>query len=582
MSLPPVWQLDDLFSGMDDPRLQTLFTSVETQVTKLVEREKGSLHKRNAQEVATILEEAELIAQTIDKPLVYATLLLATNQANSEFQAFFNRTQEKVTRISQQLLFIELEIGALDQAHIDHLLTSDVLSRYKHYLELIKKQAPHRLPEAEERLCIDLVRTGSRAVFQLYEQEWAKKRFGKQQEELIPLLNILHGSDSLARKKAAATISAGFREERDRMASIYNAIILQKEVTDRYRHFSEPEDERHLSNETTQPAVDALVKAIEDEYSLFQKYYRWKQKRLGHRLKDYDRYAPIEKTKQKPIPFDEAKEIILRAFRQFSPRFAEVAQLFFQRQWIHARPMPGKRGGAFCLYGTPDTHPYILLSYHGEMNDVLTLAHELGHGVHAMLSRPNGFFQCSTPLTTAETASVFAEMLVFRALKSQLTNKKERESLLAEKIEEVFGSVFRQTALYRFERRAHKEAREKGGLSADRYAEIWREEQSALFGKSIECTKDYGEWWMYIVHFFDSPFYVYAYAYGELLTWVLYELSLESPKDFPERYLALLEKGGSVAPSQLVAPFDISLQTPETWKRGLRVVESLVKELVEG
>lgn len=576
----PSWNLTGLFQGPEDPNIHLAFSSAKAEALELVTRYKGKLLEKNPQEIRTLLETYEAILEKVARPEVYASLRHAMDTRVPEHGAFLQEMRQRSLETTQELLFVELEIAALPAETLLALIEAPELGRYKHVLEQIRANQPHKLSETEERLWNDLSLTGREAFRRLFDEEEGRffVPFRGETRSLTDLLQLLHESDSSTRREAAAALSAGFTNNLPRAAFIYNTLLQEHRLDERYRKFENAEHARHLSNETTQTEVDALANAVEEAYPLFQRYYTWKRQLLGlETLADYDRYAPLS-THEKTYSFEEAQTLVLGAFRDFSPTFATLAEAFFANGWIDAEIRPGKAGGAFCSYATADTHPYILVNFGGKIGDVLTLAHELGHAIHASLARPVGYLQFSTPLTLAETASVFAEMIVFDALKAKITDPQEKLGLYLHKIESVFATVFRQICLYRFEQDAHAAIRAQGEQSGEALNELWAARQKALFGDAITLTDGYKTWWSYISHFFQSPFYVYAYAFGELLTLSLYAKYKKEGASFAETYARFLASGGSQAPAQLLSPLEVDLRSVETWKTGLRLIEDLIEE----
>ncbi len=582
MNILPRWDLTDLFLSPEDPAIEASFRRAKQEADALIAAHKGKLAQQGAADVKDLLTRYEATLQTLSKPVVFASLRHAMDTREAEREGFQRRMRERAVAIERELLWVDLELAQLPEASLKTLLSAPETQSYRHVLEKILAGKPHHLAEAQEQLVADLQQTGGEAFATLFEQEDSTKLFqhGGEQRTLTDLLHDLSQTKRDTRAAAASSISEGLQEEEQRRSFIYTTLIKNKETLDRYRRFPSPEAGRHLANETTATAVEALAQAVESETGLFQRYYAWKGKKLGiERLADYDRYAPLDEV-ERTYTFGEAKEIVLRAFNAFSPAFAEQAGHFFDKGWIDAEPAPGKRGGAFCSYVSADHHPYVFLNFQGNVSDVLTLAHELGHALHASFARPNGYLQFDTPLTLAETASVFGEMLVFDTLRRELPSDKDRQALCARKVESVFATVFRQVTLYRFEQRAHAHVRQHGFATPEQYHQLWEAVHAPLFGDAVQLTPGYRRWWSYISHFFHTPFYVYAYAFGELLTCCLYEQSSTHPETFRDRYTQFLAHGGSMEPKALLAPLGIDPESVETWKRGLRWIERLVDETI--
>lgn len=582
MTTLPRWDLTDLFLSPEDPAIEQAFTRAATETAGLVTEYKGKLAEKTAAELNNLLKRYEATLQTISKPVVFASLRHAMDTREAEREGFQRRMRERAVTIERDLLWVDLELAQLPEGTLKNLLSSTELQAYRHVLEKILADKPHHLPETQEQLIADLQQTGGEAFATLFEQEDSTKLFqhGETKRSLTDLLHDLSQADREVRAAAAASISEGLQEEEQRRSFIYTTLIKNKETLDRYRKFALPEGGRHLANETTAPAVEAMAQAVESEAGLFQRYYTWKAQKLGiEKLADYDRYAPLD-TVERTYTFAEAQEIVLRAFNAFSPLFAEQASHFFEKGWIDAEPAPGKRGGAFCSYVGADHHPYVFVNFQGNVSDVMTLAHELGHALHASLARPNGYLQFHTPLTLAETASVFGEMLVFDTLRREIGSDRDRQALCARKVESVFATVFRQVTLYRFEQGAHMLVRKNGFATPEQYHQLWEQVHAPLFGAAVQLTPGYRRWWTYISHFFHTPFYVYAYAFGELLTCCLYEQSSANPEGFRDQYTQFLSRGGSADPKALLAPLGIDPESVATWKRGLGWIERLVDETI--
>lgn len=584
MITPPRWDLSDLFNGPDDPAIDQAFATATAEAKALVSDYKGNVARLSAAQVRDLLERYERILQTLIKPTEYAFLRHTTDGGDPEREGFQRVMRDRSLETERELLWVNLELAQLPEEKLAELLAAPETAFYRHVLENSSVAKPHQLPEDQERLMTDLQQTGREAFYTLFEQEDATKVFRLDGEErtLEALLHDRRDPDRSVRIQAAEAISQGLGEEAQRRSFIYTNIIKNKQTTDAYRKHAYPEQVRHQANETTAAAVEALAQTVEAYQGLFQQYYTWKTKRLGiDNPADYDLYAPLPGV-EKTYTFTEAREIVLKSFGAFSPKMAELAKEFFDKDWIDAAPAPGKQSGAYCAYISADSHPYVFLNFQGKIGDVLTLAHELGHAIHAVLARPNGYLQFTTPLTLAETASVFGEMLVFDELRTRLTDPDERIAFLANKIEETFSTVFRQINFYRFEQKAHRLVREQGYATPAQYQQMWMETTKELFGDALELSPGYRHGWSYISHFFDREFYVYAYAFGELITCCLYEESKLHPETFPEKYIELLSGGGSKSPKELLGPIGLDPEATETWKRGLEWIRRLVDETTGG
>jgi oligoendopeptidase F len=466
----------------------------------------------------------------------------------------------------------------LEEVQAGELSDSTELALFRHYLQNLRKYKPHTLSEPEEKILAEKGPIGS-SWGTLFDKVLSRLRFGEGQKSESEVLSELYHPDREVRKKAAADLTDGLNSIDHILTHIFNTILLDKAIEDRLRKYPHWLRARNLSNEADDEMVSALIKAVSTRYDLVSRYYQLKRKILGYdQLFDYDRYAPIPSESERAIPWDEAKETVLAAFNAFSPQMGSIAQEFFDRNWIHAPVLPGKRSGAFSHPVIPSVHPYILLNYTGKRRDVMTLAHELGHGIHQYLAREQGLFNGDTPLTTAESDSVFGEMLVFRHLLGQIESPTERVVLLCGKLEDIFATVFRQVSMNRFEEAVHTRRREHGELDTDTLCTLWMDTQKTMFGNSVTLMDHYRIWWSYIPHFVHSPGYVYAYAFGELLVLALYRQYLERGSSFIPLYLDLLRSGGKVSPGELLRPFGIDLADPDFWIRGLKVLEELLME----
>ncbi len=579
----PRWNLSDLFTGIDDPKIDETLTKQLARAKRFNKLYRNTMTKiRKAEEITTILKEYESILQEASKPEIYGSLVHAADSKNPKHGALLQKTEQSGMEIGKECLFLELELAQIDEKTMQRWIRDPVLARYRHYLEKELLWKSHRLSEPEERLIKDLSLTGRSAFTRLYEEELShhiyrfqndKKEYNQEQ-----LLDRLHHPKQSERKRAAEAYTVGLRDQLRRLTFVTNTLLQEKKTIDRYRSFTSPEASRHLANEIDQVTVDAMIGAVTERFDIVQDFYRFKRTLLKlPKLYDYDRYAPIS-TKEHSVSFPQAKTIILDAFTRFSPRFAKLAQAFFDHGWIDAPQIPGKRGGAFCMFVTPDLHPYVFVNFSGNVKQVLTLAHELGHGVHASLAGKQNLLHFDMPLTLAETASVFAEMITFDAMKAQITDPKARLALISQKIEEIFATVFRQTAMYRFEQDLHATSRKQGELTSEEVGALWRKHQTEMFGTSVTLTKNYDIWWSYISHFIHTPFYVYAYAFGELLTLSLFAEYKKRGASMVADYLAFLEAGGSKGPDELLKPFGINLRDKQFWRGGIKLIEAMVQE----
>jgi oligoendopeptidase F len=583
----PTWNLSDLYQGIDDPKIEVDLRDSLGRAERFEQQYRGRIlsGEITGKNLHEALGELESIRERVDRVLSYAYLVFAADTQNPKHGAMLQRAQERFTDLQRHLLFFELEWTAVPERKAEEWMKAPELSKYRHFLESIRKWAPHRLSEAEEKILEEKANTGLRAFRRLFDETINQIRFQVDidgERRLLTeqeVLALLYEPQREFRRAAAKGLTEGLERNASLFTFIFNQIVADYASDDRLRRFPDPMGSRNLSNEIDPGAVDALLAACESHYSLVARYYRLKKAQLGLiQLYDYDRYAPMT-ARSEPISFEDAKGRVLSAFTDFSPKVAEIASLFFEKSWIDAPVRPGKRGGAFSHGTVPSVHPYVFINYLGSPRDVMTLAHELGHGVHQWLSRRQTYFNFDTPLTTAETASVFAEMLVFHRLRSEEQDSKKRLALLMEKLEESFATIFRQVVLCRFEQKAHAARRTEGELPPDRINQLWLSENRAMFGDSVTLTDDYRWWWMYISHFIHSPFYTYAYAFGHLLVLALYQKYLEEGAAFVPKYLELLSAGGSQRPDQLIQEtIGMDITKRDFWLGGLRFLEQMLEE----
>jgi oligoendopeptidase F len=490
--------------------------------------------------------------------------------------------QERLTTASTHLLFFTLELNRVDDAVLEKAMADPALRHYRPWLEDVRRYRPYQLEDRVEQLFHEKSVTAYSAWNRQFDATIANLRFkiGGKSLAIEPTLNLMQDRSGAKRKTAAQALAHTFKENIAQFTLITNTLAKDKEIADRWRGFADIADDRHLSNRVEREVVEALVTAVRAAYPrLSHRYYALKAKWFGKkRLPYWDRNAPLPQVPTRNVGWTDARNTVLEAYGAFSPKMAEIAERFFDHRWIDAPVRPGKAPGAFAHPTTPSAHPYVLLNYQGKPRDVMTLAHELGHGVHQVLAAPNGALMAPTPLTLAETASVFGEMLTFRKLLAATTNKKERKAMLAAKAEDMINTVVRQIAFYTFERSVHTE-RKNGELTAERIGELWMDVQRESLGPAIELKPGYENFWAYIPHFIHSPFYVYAYAFGDCLVNSLYSVYERAAEGFAERYLAMLSAGGTKHYSELLAPFGLDARDPAFWQGGLGVIERIIEEL---
>ncbi len=574
------WDLTDLYAGMDDPALIADLDAADAEADALDADYRGRVGGLNAQELATMLARYEALRERAAKAGTFASLNWTQNTEDPARGALLQKVTERGSRLGQKLVWLDLELAHAPDEAANAWFAAPELAKYRHWLEMVRLYRPYLLSEAEEKILAEKSVTGRSAWDRFFDETHAAQRYEFDGETLSrdQVLSRLYSPDRETRQRAAQVVTDGLRDLKRTTTYIFNTVLADKASDDRLRKYPTWITSRNLSNEVDDATVDALVEAVTSRYDIVARYYRLKAKLLGlDELYDYDRYAPLPAA-DRNYPWAEAKQIVLDAYRAFHPQMAEVAGMFFDRNWIDAPPRPGKYGGAFSHGAVPSVHPYILLNYDAKPRDVMTLAHELGHGVHQKLSGAQGLLQADTPLTTAETASVFGEMLVFNSLMERETSPQVRLGMLTQKIEDAFATAFRQISMNRFEHAIHTARREEGELTTERFSELWMGTQRAMFGDSVTLTDNYGLWWSYIPHFIGTPGYVYAYAFGQLLVLALYARYKQVGGDFPERYLAMLTAGGSDWPHEIVKPLGVDLQDPAFWRGGLGILEEMVAE----
>ncbi len=582
----PEWNLDDLYTSPDDPALARDIATAADKATALKARWQGKLVGAGADgaALADAIASYEELADLLGKIGSYSSLYYVGDQTDAKRAKFAQDVGEKLTRISTDLIFFELELNQIADADIAVALGHGRLARFKPWFDDLRKEKPHQLEERIETLLTEKAQTGRGAWNRLFNETMAGLKFevaGEPQTlSLEPTLNLLSNANEDRRRAGAEALATTFGENVRLFTLITNTLAKDKEISDRWRGFTDVADSRHLANRVEAPVVDALVSAVKRAHPrLSHRYYAMKAKWLGKdKLAHWDRNAPLPEKSDRVIPWPRAQAMVLDAYSDFAPEMAGIAKQFFDKRWIDAPVRPGKAPGAFSASTVPSVHPYVLMNYQGKTRDVMTLAHELGHGVHQCLASSQGPLLASTPLTLAETASVFGEMLTFQRLLSETTDKRERKALLAGKVEDMLNTVVRQIAFYSFERRVH-EARRQGELTSDQINAIWMDVQRDSLGPAIDLRPGYEVYWTYVPHFVHSPFYVYAYAFGDCLVNSLYGLYQESHPGFVGKYFELLKAGGSKHHSELLAPFGLDARDPAFWDKGLSVLSGFIDEL---
>ena len=583
----PEWDLADLYPGIDAPELRRDLETASKQAIEFEARWKGTLAAEAEKGKDGHLGEALIAYETLGELMgridSFASLIYAGDTSDPRKAKFYGDIQEKMTDASAHLLFFTLELNLVDDALIAAALDADPsFGHYRPWVLDLRLDKPYQLEDRVEQLFHEKSITGRGAWNRLFDETMTELRFHVAGEELTlePTLNKLQDADGEVRRTAAEALAVTFKQNLRLFTLITNTLSKDKEISDRWRGFVDIADSRHLANRVEREVVDALASAVREAYPrLSHRYYRMKARWLGmDQMNHWDRNAPLPETPQATIGWDEARNTVLSAYHQFSPDMAEIARSFFDRRWIDAPVRPGKAPGAFAHPTVPSAHPYVLLNYMGKPRDVMTLAHELGHGVHQVLAGAQGALMSSTPLTLAETASVFGEMLTFRSLLERTSDRRERKAMLAQKVEDMINTVVRQIAFYEFERKVHAE-RKNGELTSDRIGEFWLEVQKESLGDAIALRPGYETFWTYIPHFIHSPFYVYAYAFGDCLVNSLYAVYQNAERGFQDQYFEMLKAGGTKHHSELLAPFGLNASDPAFWQIGLGVISGLIDEL---
>ena len=583
----PEWDLSALYSGLDDPAIKRDLDRTDADCLAFEQAYKGKLAglaatPQGGAALGEAVRRYEAISDRMGRLGSYAVLIHEGDTVDPARTKFYGDMQERMTAASTHLLFFELELNRIDDAQLEAALADPVLGHYRPWLDDVRRYRPYQLEDRVEQLFHEKSMTAYTAWNRQFDATIANLRFQVSGKTLAiePTLNFLQDRDGAKRKAAAQALAHTFKDNVAQFALIMNTLAKDKEISDRWRGFADIADERHLSNRVEREVVDALVTAVRAAYpNLSHRYYALKAKWFGKkRLPQWDRNAPLPQTATRTIGWAEAKDTVLTAYGAFSPKMATIAERFFAERWIDAPVRPGKAPGAFSHSTTPSAHPFVLLNYQGKPRDVMTLAHELGHGVHQVLAAPNGALMAPTPLTLAETASVFGEMLTFKKLLADTRDAKERKAMLAAKVEDMINTVVRQIAFYTFERAVHTE-RKSGELTAERIGELWLDVQRESLGPAIEIKPGYETFWVYIPHFIHTPFYVYAYAFGDCLVNSLYAVYEHASDGFTERYLAMLSAGGTKPYAELLAPFGLNARDPAFWQGGLSVIAGLIDEL---
>jgi oligoendopeptidase F len=571
------WDLEPLVDGRGPAGVEELLNEARERAAVFAERHRGRVAELDVQGLADAMHELAAIHDLAGRAGSYAMLGFMLDTTDPARGALLQKGRELGAAIETELLFFQLEWNLLPDERAEELLAADGLDFCRHHLRTLRRYRPHQLTEPEERVVTELDVTGPSAFQRLFTEQVSALQVALpdagQPTSLEEALSRMQHPDRTLRQEAAEAVTEALRPDLRTRAYVFNTLLADKATKDRLRAYPHWLASRNLANEASDESVEALIEAVVGRYELARRWYRLKARLLGiDRLAYWDRMAPVSDTDER-IPYDEARQMVLDCYSRFSPELGETASAFFGNGYIDAPPRPGKRGGAFCSYTVPSRHPYVLVNYTARPYDVLTLAHELGHGVHASLARPQGIFQFTTPLTMAETASIFGETIVLERLLERAPDAAERLSLLAGSLDGAVAAVFRQVAMNRFEHAVHTDRRERGELPTDRFAELWLGSQADLLGDAVELHDDYGVWWSYVPHFVDTPGYVYAYAYGHLLALSVYRRYEEEGDGFVDAYLELLRAGGSRPPEELGRIVGVDLSDPGFWSSGLDLIE---------
>ena len=578
----PEWDLSDLYPGRDSPALKGALDGAAADAKAFAERYQGKLASLSGKALGSAIQEYERLRETLERVMSYASLIYAGDMSDAEIGRFYQMMQERVTDIGTTVLFFTLELNKLEDANLAEKLKAPALAHYAPWLRDVRVFRPHQLSDELEKMLHEKYVAGRAAWTRLFEETMAGLRFPVEGKDLTSAeaLHLLSEPDPKLRKAAAKSLGDVLGKNARLFSLITNTLAKDKEIEDRWRHYPKPISSRNLGNYVEDEVVDALISAVRASFpQLAHRYYRLKAKWFGvDKLAYWDRNAPLPEEPHRVITWTEARDTVLAAYGRFSPELAQIGKRFFDGRWIDAPVRPGKSPGAFAHPTVPSAHPYLLLNYQGKTRDVMTLAHELGHGVHQVLAGSQGALMADTPLTLAETASVFGEMLTFRALLAAETDPKSRKVMLASKVEDMLNTVVRQIAFVEFERRIHDERRQ-GELTPDRIGEIWMSVQGESLGPAIAFEDEYKYYWTYIPHFVHTPFYVYAYAFGDCLVNSLYAVYQGADQGFAEKYLDMLRAGGTRRHKELLAPFGLDASDPKFWDKGLSVIAGFIDEL---
>ncbi|WP_282023585.1 M3 family oligoendopeptidase [Commensalibacter papalotli (ex Botero et al. 2024)] len=578
----PSWDLSDLYPSPDSPELKNDLEKAREKVEAFAANWKGNLKDASGQELAMAIDLYQEISEILGRVGSYAQLMFATDSTDAKVAQFYQYINEQITNISSGTLFFTLELNRISEEELQAKLSNEALLSWKPFLDSIRVFKPYQLNDEIEKVLHEKSVTGRTAWSRLYDETLASMQVTVQDEKVTlgEALNKLSSADRQMRENSAKGLGESFNGNIRLFSLITNTLAKDKHITDEWRKFPRVDSERNCDNMIEDDVVDALVNAVTQDYQrLSHRYFTLKAKWLGlDKLQHWDRNAPLPDDTDQTIPWEQAKEIVHTAYNEFNPDMGSMIKQFLDQPWIDAALRPGKSSGAFAHPTVPDVHPYILLNYHGRNRDVMTLAHELGHGIHQILAAKQGYIQSNTPLTLAETASVFGEMLTFQSLLRSQKTPEQRRIMLSRKVEDMLNTVVRQIAFYQFERKVH-EARQTNELLPDEIGNFWMETQQASLGPAFEFTPEYKSYWTYIPHFIHSPFYVYAYAFGDCLVNALYKVYQDGHENFQEKYIEMLQAGGTKKHKELLAPFGLDASDPAFWRKGLDVISQFIDEL---
>ena len=575
------WDLTDLFAGPDDPRIEQALAGELARARAFEGKYKGKLATLEAKAFAAMMRELADYEESAARPDVYAHMLHSQDTQDPAAGRLLSRVREAAAERGTHLVFFPLELARIEDEQAATLYADADAAAFRHFVEHERRFRPHQLSEPEERILTDFSPVGNGAWVRLFEELCARIRVGIDGEEM-PLdqaLNLLRESDREVRRKASGAVTEALRGDIRTRAYVFNVILQEKSIDDRVRSFASWISSRNLANETSDEAVQALVDAVTNRYDVCVRYYRVKRKLLNvGDLHEWDRYAPVGEA-ARDLTWDEAKELVIGSYNRFSPRAGKLVGQFFDDRWIDAPVVAGKQGGAYCMPVTPSHHPYVLMNFTGKLRDALTLAHELGHGLHDRLASKQHVFDYHAPLTLAETASVFGEALTFDRIMTEEKDPKVRLAMLCNQCEDAFATIFRQVAFNRYEDASHAARRTEGELSVEQLGDMFQEKLQAMFGDALVLTEEHKVWWSYVGHFLHTPGYVYAYAFGNLLALSVYHRYLEVGPSFIDKYMDFLAAGGSTRPDELVRQIGMDITDPGFWDAGLKILDGMVSEV---